>query len=283
MITVVRWTAALAISLVCLSCDSPTNSQPFQDSYVHARAKWSPDGTTIVFLASTNGTTGIYAVDSSGSNLRLLYAGDTGGPTWSPDSKWLAFSQGLKLYKVKITGDSLAQLTSGGEDIRPAWSRDGNIIAFERSTGIWLFDLRTGLTRFLSNVGYYPSWLPNGTELAVQDPFSPPSYGFYAMKTDSGATRFLYGFTTQAYSTFPSVSPSGREIVFSLVTGDSYAQVWKVDLQTNVVTQLTTDAGDYASWSPDGTKIVYTHTLLGDGALWVMNANGSNNHRLSSP
>jgi Tol biopolymer transport system component len=283
MTTVVCWAGALLLSAVLFSCESPTNSQPFQDSYLHARAKWSPDGKTIVFLASPNGATGIYAVDTSGSNLRLVYAGDTGGPTWSPDSKWLAFSQGLNLFKIKITGDSLAQLTSQAEDIRPSWSRDGNTIAFERSSGIWLLDLRTGVTRFLTAIGYYPSWLPNGTELAVQDPYTPPSYGFYAVKTDSGATRLLYSFTTQAYSTFPSVSANGREIVFSIVPGDTYAQIWKVDLQTSQVTQLTTDAGDYGAWSGDGSKIVYTHTLLGDGALWVMNSDGSNKHRLTSP
>ena len=132
--------------LLVASCDSPTNPTELQQSYVHYRAVWSPDSATIVFIARINDIQGIYAVDTSGSNLRLVYAGDTGGPTWSSDSRWLAFSQQLNIRKVKVNGDSAAQLTTGGGDVRPSWSRDGKTIAFVR-TGVWLLDIAKDSTR----------------------------------------------------------------------------------------------------------------------------------------
>ncbi len=43
------------------------------------------------------------------------------------------------------------------------------------------------------------------------------------------------------------------------------------------IAQLTTDAGHYlGSYSPDGTRIVYT----GAGGIWIANADGSNPHRI---
>jgi Tol biopolymer transport system component len=46
--------------------------------------------------------------------------------------------------------------------------------------------------------------------------------------------------------------------------------------------QLTSSSGKDlgAIWSPDGRGVVFTSTRSGDGELWVMNADGSNQHPL---
>lgn len=264
-----------------VSCESPTGPPEIRESYVHYRAAWSPDGSTIVFIARINNVQGIYAVDTSGSNFRPIYSGDTGGPTWSPDSKWLAFSQGLSIWKVKTTGDSLKQLTNGGNDVRPSWSRDGKTIAYAR-TSIWLVDVNGDTTRQLINVGDFPTWHPNGTEVVMMVQ-SPPVYYFYAVRTDTSSFRSMFTLTSSDYCSFSSISPNGNELIFSLTPSNDYTQIWRADMTSRQLSKLTDDGGDFAAWSPDGSKIVYTRTQYGDGGLWIMNADGSGKRRLTSP
>lgn len=50
-------------------------------------------------------------------------------------------------------------------------------------------------------------------------------------------------------------------------------------------TQLTFDAADHdqlPEWSPDGTKIAYEDDASGNGDIYVMNADGTDQHDLSN-
>ncbi|HEY6015735.1 MAG TPA: hypothetical protein VIU16_03025, partial [Gaiellaceae bacterium] len=48
---------------------------------------------------------------------RAFYGG-VGQARWSPDDRWLVFSDGLSLYRVRADGTSLVRLTSGSS---PDW------------------------------------------------------------------------------------------------------------------------------------------------------------------
>ena len=272
------------LTVLAVGCQSTTGPVAVQQSYIHYRSVWSPDGATVAFLANINSILGIYAVDSSGSNIRLIYAGDTGGPTWSPDSKWLAFSKGLSLYKIKANGDSLKQITISANDIRPSWSRDGKLIAYERSGATWLYNVSNDSIRYLISPGYFPSWHPNGTEVVIMSPsFSAPMYFFYAVRVDSGFYRSLISVSTNDDLSFASVSPTGQHLIFTLTPYNDLAAIWKSDLSSGAAVKLTVDGGDFASWSPNGSRIVYTRTQSGDGALWTMNSDGTGKRRITSP
>ena len=55
---------------------------------------WSPDGRTIAYnhgYTSLN-LSGIYLIDTNGSNKKQLISGFTNTPDWSPDGNWIAFS-----------------------------------------------------------------------------------------------------------------------------------------------------------------------------------------------
>jgi Tol biopolymer transport system component len=253
---------------------------------VHTRASWAPDGRTIAFRGEFNGVGGISLVDSSGANRRLLLAGEGVGFTWSPDSRWLAFSAVGSLYKIRVNGDSLTQLTSSTGDIRPAWSPDGTQIAFVR-TGVWLLRMDSLTTRQLSTSGNFPSWHPNGMEVVVMDAGQQMSdlqflYGVDAMNTATGEWRTLYSFKSPDNCAFGSMSPAGDRYLFRAQPNQGLSQVWGVDLATMTPTRLTADGADYPAWSPGGVMIVYTRTAEGDGALWLMRSDGSGRRRLTS-
>ncbi len=277
---------ALSFLLGCKVTTEPVLQEQGRD----VLPSWSKDGAFVSFMGTYNGIQGIYVVDTSGHNLHLLAAGVVGGSSWSPDSKWLTFAGPDGIYKVKATGDSATRLTNSSADYHPAWSSDGNKIAFVRlDSGVMEYDLRNGSTSVVFGSGSSPSWHPNG-ELIVLSGSSGSSaqgntYAFYAV-TDSVTWRPLFSFVTTSNCTYSAASPSGtsvQSVAFSLRAPNDYTQVWTVSIASGARIQLTIDSGDGAAYSPDGSKIVYTRTLQGDGGLWIMNSDGSGKHRLTSP
>lgn len=282
-----------AFLLVLLpACQNPVDStSSFQDDYLHVRASWSPDGRTIAFTSYVQNSTGIYVMDSLGGNIRQIYNGDGVGLSWSPDGKWLAFCQAGILYKIKPTGDSLTILTDVAGAIRPTWSPNGAKIAFvQRSPGygLWMYDVKSGAVSQFLMYGDFPSWNPlTGELVALNAQFDQSSgyiyYTYFAADTATALVRAIGSFATASDCGFSPISPAGNNIVIGVKRNDDYAEVWVYDLLQGRITQLTSDGGDYPSWSPDGTKIIYTRTQPGDGGLWVMNIDGSDKHRLTKP
>lgn len=282
---------SLSLSLFFWSCENPQDSSGANlvDDYLHVRAAWSPDGTTIAFSTQATNAAGIALVDSAGGNFRRVQSGDGLGVTWSPDGKWIAFTSGGYLYKTKPSGDSLVQLGKLYGAIRAVWSKDGSKLAFvsrDAGNGIWLYDLKADTAYQLMTYGNYPSWLPTTGELVVLDTrFDLTSgavfYSFLAVVPSTQAVRTIGSFTTISECGFSSISPDGKTIIYSLRRPDDHVQIWSFDVNLVQHKQLTNDGGDFAAWSPDGKKIVYTRTQPGDGTLWVMNADGSNKRQLT--
>jgi len=112
-----------------------------------AAPSWSPDGKRLVFSGLDGGRTDLFIVDEDGSNLvrltqdRFAYL----HPQWSPDGKKIAFTTdrglttnidklifseyNIALYDLETGGIELVTET-GGNDINPIWSKDGDRILF---------------------------------------------------------------------------------------------------------------------------------------------------------
>lgn len=129
-----KWLVAL-LQLLCLStlnltCKSdPISPQPpciiclpgFRAT--DFQPAWSPDGKTIAYIHgdTTFESTGIYLIDTNGTNKRILFSSPSAySPTWSPDGEWIAFSDNAQIYKIKVNGDSLTQLTKFGNNFFPS-------------------------------------------------------------------------------------------------------------------------------------------------------------------
>jgi Tol biopolymer transport system component len=289
-------TFIVLISLFILAavpaCQSSVNSTSnFNDEYFHVRAAWSPDGQSIAFSSVVQNATGIYLMDSSGGNVRKIYSGDGVGLSWSPDGKWIAFSKAGTLSKMKPNGDSLTVVTTVAGAIRPAWSPNGAKIAFVQQSpgyGVWIYDFSTNAATLLLLNGDFPSRNPLTGELVVLNAqFDQTTgyvyYSYSAIDSAGVSARTIGQFASASDIGFSPISPKGDAIVLGVKRPDDYAEVWVYSLTAKTITQLTSDGGDYPSWSPDGTKIVFTRTQPGDGGLWVMNADGSGKRRLTKP
>lgn len=296
MILPKRSSIALLIGLpfAFSSCDMTTDSPTtLNESYVHGRAAWSPDGKTIVFSSLVESQQGMFITDTLGANVRQIVQGEGIGASWSPDGNWIVFSRTGSLFKVKPNGDSLTQLTDAVGAIRPAWSKDGSKIAFVILDAIgvpatWIHDVATKTSTALYSYGDFPSWHPTTGELVLlngqYDTYSGyMAYAFVAVTVAPVSTRVIGSFSASAECGFCTIRPTGSDIVFGVVPPYDYTQIWIYNIAQNHHTKLTDDGGDYPAWSPDGSRIVYTRTAQGEGGLWIMNADGSGKRRLTKP
>ena len=98
---------------------------------------WSPDGQQIAFASDRNGGMERHIINANGTGLRKITTGvgqQGGRSEWSPDGRWLAFYAGpsndRNIYLAAVDGSTVFQITDGGSNLAPSFSRDGNWIVF---------------------------------------------------------------------------------------------------------------------------------------------------------
>ena len=134
-----------------------------------------------------------------------------------------------------------------------------------------------------------PTWSPDGTKIAFISNRNRV-FSLYLMNADGTNPNLI---TDQVPSLLSAVwSPDGQRIAvvggtpFTTDTGSSgAADIYLVNVNDGALTKLTSDSGLNLNpaWSPDGRQIVFSSNRDADGRskLWVMNADGSGQRRLT--
>jgi TolB protein len=186
---------------------------------------FSPDGRTIAFASSRDGSLDLFAIDADGSHLRRLTSGpaEDSHPTWSPDGRWIAFVRGSHLDVMGADGRGVRQLTKGAEtDADPAWSPRGGWIAYVvhpqglPSRELWLVrpdgSGAHALTR-LEASSDSPAWSPDGRRLAFSTDARGGVFAIDVIGVDGKGLRVVSSSSVDAIT--PAFSPDGRTIAFS--------------------------------------------------------------------
>ena len=114
-------------------------SDPLSRSAEHPA--WSPDGSSIAFNKFSDHFSGIFVLELSSREARLLTdeEGLAWGPSWSPDGRWIAYVETVEyeeshLWKIPASGGEARRLTVGRFFRRgpPRWSPDGARIVLAR-------------------------------------------------------------------------------------------------------------------------------------------------------
>lgn len=174
-----------------------------------------------------------------------------------------------------------------GNALRPAWSPDNRLIAFESNREgafqIYMMDADGTRQRALTsgpNENRRPVWTPDGQSI-LYDSSDGTHQDIWAVHVVDGSRRQLTN--VNGLADFATLSPDGQQIVFYLYR-DMRLNLWTARADGSNARSLTRDLADarreqstiswhQAGWSPDSQWLTFTG---GDGkSIWVMRRDGS--------
>jgi Tol biopolymer transport system component len=207
---------------------------------------WSPDGSAILYYTiDVIDNADIYKVDVFDRTITRIIAEPIYydyAPSWSPDGTQFVFASNrpekkdplYDLFLADANGENLVQLTdndgSGWVDTLPAWSPDGENIAF------WRFNLIQGET------------------------FEGGPEGVWLMNVDTREATLLWEAKLPSGENPPIWSPDGQYLAF-LEDAEDQHLLQVVDVSTGKLLELEAQPGEKRalSWSPDSRALIFTN------------------------
>jgi Tol biopolymer transport system component/DNA-binding winged helix-turn-helix (wHTH) protein len=265
---------------------------------------WSPNGEQIAFHRVAGSETGIYVVPALGGPERKLvstHAANNGaGISWSPDSKWIAFSDSTakgehhRLSLLAVSSLEITPIPHGEkcqEEISPAFSRGGGQLAYVCSLGSGGFGLYTvALPRGIPHqLGLYAGW-PNGIAWTSDDNRLVGSRHvegtehdeLYEVSLANGQLRALpFGESGE----YPTISAKGDKLAYQAA---HYAgvNIYRRDLLHPAREAVRVIASTRDSWyprySPDGKHIAFISNRSGNPEIWMSNSDGTGMVKVSN-
>ncbi len=221
------------------------------------------EGPRLVFQSGRDGDDDIYIMEADGGDVRQLTdePGRDYEPDSSPDGRQLVFSSeragegGAQLYLMNVDGSGVRRLTfSAGEDGQVVddyahWSPDGRTVVFQRST------VREG----------------EGADADI-----------WLIDIETGEESQLTD-TPGDWDSTPSFAGGGDSVLFESNRGGEGFDVYRLELESMQVVQLTDDPGTdaEAKVSPDGSQVAFASVRDGDFEVYVMDADGGNIRQLT--
>ena len=199
----------------------------------HARV--SPNGSQIAFDSDREGTRAVFVADADGQHVRRVSGdGFAAVPSWSPDSRELAFVKAevdkprvWNLWTVELGSGELHRVTSYpyGQPWGGSWFPDGERIAYSHEEELVVLNLKSN----------------------ERQVFRTPRTG-HSVRT-------------------PAVSPDGRRVIFQVQRDGT----WLLDLRNGSMRRVLEDpSAEEYTWSPDGHRVAFHSPRAGGWGVWVM-------------
>lgn len=216
----------------------------------------------------------------------------------SPPGGWITFQSNRDssdkskndIFLIHPDGSGLTQLTTNAGDERaPTWAWNGGRVAYQGTDGRYtnLFFVKLDKLNFqpvyTNNCNdFAPNFDPSGTLLTFYSPCDGGGKEILTINTDGTGRKALTN-TSGCDNWFPFWSPDGKYILYTSDCGGTRGKyfIHRMEAQPNA-SRILLAPGCMGSYSPDGSLIVFATYCLDAGDIWMMNADGSNLHALTS-
>jgi TolB protein len=196
--------------------------------------------------------------------------------------------RGKEIFVMDYDGDRIKKLTGNGSlNLNPAWSPDGNQIAFlsyrSGRPELVILSAKGELRKAFPQQGELnlaPDWSPDGTRIAFSGSRNGNAEIFILTVSNGNLVRLT---NNPALDTSPAWSPTGREIAFVSDRSGS-PQIYLMDAEGTNVRRLTYEGNwnDLPSWSAKGDKLAYSSRVEGHFDIFVRDVATQKSTRLTS-
>jgi dipeptidyl aminopeptidase/acylaminoacyl peptidase len=270
---------------------------PVEDLFVTrliGGAVLSPDGVEVAVTTNLTGRTNLWKVSAAGSwPVQLLHSDDRQAePLWSPDSRWIAYSQdkgGNEMYDIYIIsreGGSPTNLTNTAQirEQHPLWAHNGKLIACiykpkqAPSFDLALIDVTTHKLGKLTDekdpqqnwdvIAFSPD---NRTLYANRTSVGFDAGDVYSVDVASGRQTNLTPHEGKQLNVGADVSPDGKTILMTSNQKSGYLNLALLDVATKKLKWITDTQWEVSAgaFSPDGEQLTYAVNADGRSTLYL--------------
>lgn len=183
--------------------------------------------------------------------------------------------QNYSLWGMNGDGSDAFMIEGAGQASEPAFSPDGNKLAFYHWTdGVYIWDLvkETSMRVVDNSEAAFATWSPNGNRLAYANLYGQPQV-FIVNVDGSDNHPVTPGLR-------PNWSLKGGFIAYDSCENNKCG-IFRINPDGGGKRQLTEDGGGGAAVSPNGQNIAYWSQFDGDFEIYVINADGSGKRQLT--
>lgn len=258
---------------------------------------WSPDGQWIIFTSERDGPAQLYRVKPDGTGVEALTRNGayTDQAAFAPDSSKIAYvttrvAGFANLWTLDLrTHKTKAATTGTGGDFRPAWSPDGQWLAFSSdrgstlppAAGRWehlqiadIYIIRpdgSGLKRVTAHGDFCgsPKWLPDGKHLLAYCMAAQETLN--ARTTEPGETK-LVSIDLASGTATPIAAGAGEKFAPTPLASGTVAYLRKDGDAPGIFYDQGRPGPKgvirSASWAPDGRQVVFHKRVAAPPNNW---------------